>query len=136
MLAAKGCHQRRAKLHLHLHLHLRVRGQGIKMEDATFQPVTVTGLSVFNASIGRTKSERKRIRSAVREFELTSMSTAGWAAAGPMYICVMGRVGRLLACGHPDGRALKARPNAIRRSYNIPLLEQSPSHHLNSVINR
>lgn len=118
MLAAKGCHQKRAKL------HLRVRGQGIKLEDATFQPVTVTGLSVFNVSIGLTKSERKRIRSAVREFELTSMSTADWAIVEPMYNRVMGRVGRLLACGHPDGRAFKARLNAIKQSYNTPLLER------------
>jgi hypothetical protein len=118
MLAAKGCHQKRSKL------HMRVRGQGIQAEDSTFQPVTVTGLSVFNGSPGLTKSERKRIRSAVRELELCTESIHDWAALEPMYHRAMGRVGRLLACGHPDGELLKARLNVVMRSYQKPLLER------------
>jgi len=118
MLAAKGCHQKRAKL------HMRVRGQGIKADDATFQPVTVTGLSVFNSLPGLTKMERKRIRSAVRELEMISESTPGWAALEPMYHRAMGRVGRLLACGHPDGEVLKARLNAVKWSHQTPLLDR------------
>lgn len=118
MLAAKGCHQKRSKL------HLRVRGQGLRGEGATFQPVTVTGLSVFNSSPGLTKSERKRIRSAVRQLELASESTSGWAEIELMYQRAMGRVGRLLACGHPDGGLLKRRLNVVMRSYQKPLLER------------
>ena len=118
MLAAKGCHQKRAKL------HMRVRGQGIKADDATFQPVTVTGLSIFNSLPGLAKMERKRIRSAVRELEMISESTPGWAALEPMYHRAMGRVGRLLACGHPDGEVLKARLNAVKRSHQTPLLDR------------
>ncbi|MNJ44509.1 reverse transcriptase [compost metagenome] len=118
MLAAKGCHQKRTKL------HMRVRGQGIEAEDATFQPITVTGLSVFNSSPSLTKLERKRIRSAVRELEVMSDSRSDWAELDAMYHRAMGRVGRLLACGHPDGEALKARLNAVKRSYQTPLLER------------
>lgn len=118
MLAAKGCHQKRTKL------HMRVRGQGIKTDDATYQPLTVTGLSVFNSTPGLTKLERKRIRSAVREFEVVSESMPDWAVLEPMYHRAMGRVGRLLACGHPDGEVLKARLNAVKRSYRTPLLER------------
>lgn len=118
MLAVKGCHQKRTKL------HMRVRGQGIEGDDATFQPVTVTGLSVFNSAPGLTKLERKRIRSAVRELEVMNESTPGWAVLETMYHRAMGRVGRLLACGHPDGQALKARLNAVKQSYKTPLLER------------
>lgn len=118
MLAAKGCYQKRTKL------HMRIRGQGIKANDATFQPVTVTGLSVFNSTPGLTKLERKRIRSAVKELEVMSESTPGWAVLEPMYHRAMGRVGRLLASRHPDGEALKARLNAVKRSCQTPLLER------------
>ncbi|WP_336354424.1 reverse transcriptase family protein [Pseudomonas granadensis] len=118
MLAAKGCHQKRTKL------HIRVRGQGIEADDATLQPITVTGLSVFNSSPGLTKLERKRIRSAVRELEVMSESTSDWTVLEPKYHRAMGRVGRLLACGHPDGEALKARLNVAKRSCQIPLLER------------
>ncbi|MBP1125238.1 MULTISPECIES: reverse transcriptase family protein [Pseudomonas] len=118
MLASKGCHQKRSKL------HMRVRGQGIRADDATFLPVTVTGLSVFNGTPSLTKLERKRIRSAVKELEVISGSMPEWAALEPMYHRAMGRVGRLLACGHPDGEALKARLNVIKRSYQTPLLER------------
>lgn len=118
MLAAKGCHQKRTKL------HMRVRGQGIKTEGATYQPLTVTGLSVFNSTPSLTKLERKRIRSAVRELEVMSQSMPDWAGLEPMYHRAMGRVGRLLACGHPDGEALKTRLNMVKRLYQTPLIER------------
>lgn len=118
MLASKGCRQKRAKL------HMRVRGQGIKADDSTFQPVTVTGLSVFNPTPGLTKSERKCIRSAVREFELMSEAGSSWLDLEPFYNRAMGRVGRLIACGHPDGKAFKARLNAVKLSHQTPLLDR------------
>lgn len=118
MLAAKGCHQKRTKL------HMRARGQSIKTADASYEPVTVTGLSVFNSSPGLTKLDRKRIRSAVRELELMRASASGWVELEPMYHRAMGRVGRLLACGHPDGEALKMRLNAVKQSCQTPLLDR------------
>lgn len=118
MLAAKGCHQKRTKL------HMRVRGQGIKTGEAIFQPLTVTGLSVFNNTPSLTKLERKRIRSAVRQLEAMSESISDWVTLEPMYHRAMGRVGRLLACRHPDGEALKSRLNVVKRSYQTPLLER------------
>lgn len=118
MLASKGCRQKRAKL------HVRVRGQGIETDNATFQPVTVTGLSVFNTTPGLTKLERKRIRSAVRQLELMSEAGGVWLDLEPIYNRAMGRVGRLLACGHADGEALKARLNAVKLSHQAPLLDR------------
>lgn len=118
MLAAKGCYQKRAKL------HMRVRGQGIRADNATYLPVTVTGLSVFNSAPGLTKLERKRIRSAVREVELMSEATSEWTVLEPLYLRAMGRVGRLLGCGHPDGNALKTRLYAVKQSYQTALIER------------
>src|SRR5690606_25984268 len=43
MLASKGCHQKRTKM------HVRARGQSIQDGKGEFQPLTVTGLSIFNA---------------------------------------------------------------------------------------
>lgn len=118
MLASKGCRQKRAKL------HIRVRGQGIKADDETFQPVTVTGLSVVNPTPGLTKSERKCIRSAVRELELMSEAGSHWIDLAPFYSRAMGRVGRLLACGHPDGKAFKARLNSVKLTHQVALLDR------------
>lgn len=118
MLAAKGCHQKRTKL------HMRVRGQGIWESNTCFKPLTVTGLSVFNSLPGLTKVERKRIRSAVRQFEVMSETVSDWKTLEPVYLRAMGRVGRLLACRHPDGEALKARLNVVKRSSQVPLLER------------
>lgn len=118
MLASKGCHQKRAKL------HMRIRGQGIKEDKHTFKPLTVTGLSIYNSTPGLTKLERKRIRSAVRELEIASESVHDWKVLEPMYHRAMGRVGRLLAYRHPDGESLKTRLNALKHSHQKPLLER------------
>ncbi len=118
MLASKGCRQKRKKL------HVRVRGQGVKVAEGDYEALTVTGLSVFNSTPGLTKLERKRIRSAVRELEILASSTPSWSTIEPRYHQVMGRVGRLLACGHPDGEALKIRLNSVKRLCQVPLLER------------
>ena len=118
MLATKGCHQKRTKL------HMRVRGQGVKESDNCFKPLTVTGLSVFNSVPGLTKIERKRIRSAVRQLEVMSETVHDWTILEPMYQRAMGRVGRLLACRHPDGQVLKARLNSVKRMQQVPLLQR------------
>jgi len=118
MLASKGCYQKRSKF------HLRVRGQSIEDEKGDFHPLTVTGLSIFNDGPGLTKAERKRIRSAVREVELLSASSSTWLLVEPTYHKAMGRVGRLLACGHSDGQVLKARLNAAKKIHQTALLDR------------
>jgi hypothetical protein len=54
------------------------------------------------------------------------MSDAGssWLDLEPFYNRAMGRVGRLIACGHPDGKAFKARLNAVKLSHQTPLLDR------------
>jgi hypothetical protein len=118
MLAAKGCYQKRTKL------HVRSRGQSIKDGKGEFRPLTVTGLSIFNDAPGLSKAERKRIRSAVKEVEVLSSGSKAWALVEPAYRRAMGRVGRLLACGHPDGQLLKARLNAVKGSHQMALLDR------------
>lgn len=128
MLASKGCYQQRTKM------HVRARGQSIQDGKGEYQPLTVTGLSIFNAGPGLSKAERKRIRSAVKEVEVLSAASKGWLSVEPAYRRAMGRVGRLLACGHPDGQVLKARLNAVKGSHQTALLDRyaqvvAPDHH-------
>lgn len=118
MLASKGCYQKRSKL------HVRVRGQSLVKADGLFTPLTITGLSVFNVVPGIDKAERKRIRSAVRAIEVLVSSGSGWLAVEPAYRSAMGRVGRLLACGHPDGTKFKARLNSAKCASQTALLDR------------
>lgn len=107
MLAAKGCRQKRSKL------HVRKRGQTVRGKDG-FAPLTVTGLSVFNSAPGITKAERKNIRAAVREVEVMAAMGTPCHELEPFCRKVMGRIGRLIACKHPDGQRLKERVMALK----------------------
>jgi hypothetical protein len=116
MLAAKGCYQKRTKM------HVRVKGQTVNNGVGEVSPLTVTGLSIVNDGPAIAKAERRRIRSAVKEVESLSASSPCWPPVEPAYRRAMGRVGRLLACGHPDGQTLKARLNAAKALHHTALL--------------
>lgn len=107
MLAQKGCYQKRTKL------HIRKRGQTVQ-ENNQFGPLTVTGLTVFNSAPGIPKKERKAIRAAVKQLEDKACSGEALEVLEPMMRKIMGRVGRLIACDHPDGEKFKQRIQAIR----------------------
>ncbi|MEC6341521.1 reverse transcriptase family protein [Pseudomonas aeruginosa] len=117
MLAKKGCQQKRSKL------HVRKRGQTI-LAKAEFESLTVTGLSIFNESPGLPKAERKAIRAAVKQAEDQASQGASWAELEPTIRRVMGHVGRLIACGHPDGERYKLRLKALKARCQVPLLER------------
>ncbi|WP_030128529.1 reverse transcriptase family protein [Pseudomonas sp. QTF5] len=117
MLAAKGFLQKRQKM------HVLKKGQTITTAKKP-EPVVVTGLSVAGPRPGVTKEERKKIRSAVREFEILAEAGADLIKLRELYNRAMGRVGRLLACGQSDGLALKNRLNLAMRQCNKPLLEK------------
>jgi hypothetical protein len=117
MLAAKGFLQKRQKM------HVLKKGQAITTADKP-EAVVVTGLSVAGPRPGVTKKERKQIRSAVREFEILAEAGADLIRLRELYSRAMGRVGRLLACGQPDGLTLKNRLNVAMRQCNKPLLEK------------
>ncbi|MNN09379.1 hypothetical protein D3C81_1222580 [compost metagenome] len=53
-----------------------------------------------------------------------SEAGSGWLYLEPFYNRAMGRVGRLIACGHSDGKAFKARLNAVKLSHQTPLLDR------------
>lgn len=108
MLALKGCFQKRKKL------HIRKRGQRIQ-ENNEFEPLTVTGLTVFNSTPGVPKRERKAIRAAVKQIEDQASTGVPWEILAPMVRKTMGRVGRLIACSHPEGEKLKQRLQALNR---------------------
>jgi len=84
----------------------------------------VTGLTVDRASPGIPKDERRLIRAMVRRIELQAA-----AEPGPLSIDLerevrrlMGKVGRLIACGHPDGLRFKARLRTLL--VRVPVLER------------
>lgn len=112
MLAEKGCYQKRSKL------HVRKRGQTI-LAASGYDPLTVTGLSVFNEMPALPKAERKAIRAAVKELEDLVHQGAAWNEIEPRLRTAMGRVGRLIACGHPDGERYKLRLTTLRRCYDV-----------------
>ena len=117
MLAKKGCQQKRSKL------HIRQRGQTL-MAKVGYEPLTVTGLSIFNEVPGLPKAERKAIRAAVKQAEDQVSQGASWAQLEPTFRSVMGRVGRLIACGHPDGERYKLRLKALKARCQVPLLDR------------
>lgn len=117
MLAQKGCQQKRSKL------HIRKRGQAVLIK-AEYKPLTVTGLSIFNIAPSLPKSERKAIRTAVKHLEDQANQGAIWINLDPIYRRVMGRVGRLVACGHPDGERYKQRLKHLKERYQTPLMDR------------
>lgn len=117
MLAEKGCYQKRSKL------HVRRRGQTLKVKVIDeFVPLTVTGLTIFNQIPGIPKAERKAIRAAVKQLEDQAEHGASWIQLEPLARRVMGRIGRLIACAHPDGERLKQRLHALKARSQVALL--------------
>ena len=108
MLSQKGCQQKRSKL------HIRRRGQSLLQVESP-GAVTVTGLTVDKPKPGLPKDERRLIRAMVKRIE-----TQAAAESASLSIDLereirrlMGKVGRLIACGHPDGLRFKARLRAL-----------------------
>lgn len=117
MLGQKGCQQKRSKM------HVRKRGQAL-LRTAKAEAVTVTGLVVDRPTLSLPKKERMAIRAAVKQLELRAVGLQGqFSEVDDREIRrVMGRIGRLIACGHPDGQRLKSRVRALLMS--APLLDR------------
>lgn len=94
------------------------------MAKVGYEPLTVTGLSVFNEVPSLPKAERKAIREAVKQAEDQASQGARWAELEPKFRSLMGRVGRLIACGHPDGERYKLRLKALKTRCQEALLER------------
>ncbi len=109
MLAAKGCYQKRSKM------HFRKRGQTIK-GDGRWEPLTVTGLAVHNALPGIPKNERKAIRAAVKQLEEHASRGRPLGELEPKILSAMGRIGRLIACGHVEGQQLMQRVREVKNA--------------------
>lgn len=109
MLAKKGCYQKRTKL------HIRKRGQSLRTKTG-FEPLTITGLSIYNHSPSISKEERRKIRAAVHEIENLVKSGKNWIDVESHYSSTMGRIGRLIFCSHPDGQKFKDRLNKLKTS--------------------
>ena len=113
MLAQKGCKQKRSKL------HIRKKGQLIFQKNEK-HPITITGLNINNKSPSISKSERRNIRSAVHELEARHLNGENWDQLEALYRSTMGRIGRLIACNHPDGQRFKKRANKIKDLHKNP----------------
>jgi hypothetical protein len=129
MLAEKGCYQKRSKL------HVRRRGQTLKVKVIDeFVPLTVTGLTIINQTPGIPKAERKAIRAAVKQLEDQAEHGATWTQLESLARRVMGRIGRLIACKHPDGERLKQRLHALKARSQVALLDRYAAVQLESAL--
>lgn len=117
MLGQKGCLQKRSKL------HVRKRGQAL-ISGEKAEAVTVTGLVVDKLIPALPKKARLAIRAAVKQLEDRVNGYPGLLSNedDKEMRRVMGRIGRLIACGHPEGQRLKARVRALIT--RVPLLER------------
>ncbi|MGA3681162.1 reverse transcriptase family protein [Pseudomonas graminis] len=117
MLGQKGCLQKRSKL------HVRKRGQAL-ISGEKAEAVTVTGLVVNGPIPALPKKARLAIRAAVKQLEDRVRGNSGQLSAedDEEVRRVMGRIGRLIACGHPEGQRLKARVRVLLT--RAPLLER------------
>ncbi|MCY7264484.1 reverse transcriptase family protein [Pseudomonas protegens] len=117
MLSQRGCYQKRSKL------HVRKRGQTVLSKNG-FEPLTITGLTIFNTVPGIPKVERKAIRAMVKQLEDQATQGATWIKLEPFVRSAMGRVGRLIASGHPDGQRLKQRLHALKAHSQVALIDR------------
>lgn len=117
MLGQKGCLQKRSKM------HVRKRGQAL-ITGKKAEAVTVTGLVVSGPIPALPKKARLAIRAAVKQLEDRVRDNSGQLPAEDDQEVrrVMGRIGRLIACGHPEGQRLKARVRVLLT--RAPLLER------------
>ncbi|RMO77517.1 reverse transcriptase [Pseudomonas syringae pv. primulae] len=117
MLGQKGCLQKRSKL------HVRKRGQALITGDKA-ESVTVTGLVVNGSIPALPKRARLAIRAAVKQLEDRFEGNSGQLSAEDEKEVrrVMGRIGRLIACEHPEGQRLKARVRVLLA--RAPLLDR------------
>lgn len=117
MLGQKGCLQKRSKL------HVRNRGQALITGEKA-EAVTVTGLVVDKPIPALPKKARLAIRAAVKQLEDRVSGYPGQLSIEDEKEVrrVMGRIGRLIACGHPEGQRLKTRVRAVLT--RAPLLER------------
>lgn len=117
MLGQKGCQQKRSKL------HIRKRGQAL-ITGENAEAVTVTGLVVDKPIPALPKKARLAIRAAVKQLEDRVEGYPGHLSIEDEKEVrrVMGRIGRLIACGHPEGQRLKTRVRALLT--RAPLLER------------
>lgn len=117
MLAGKGFKQKRTKL------HILKKGQAIT-RGGKHEALVITGLGISGRSTGVVKSERNRIRAAVRQFEISIEMGKTFEEVSHLYHSAMGRVGRMLACGQPAGLEFKKRLNEAKNKAGVPLIEK------------
>ncbi|WP_311968468.1 reverse transcriptase family protein [Pseudomonas baltica] len=117
MLGQKGCLQKRNKM------HVRKRGQALITGEKA-EAVTVTGLVVNGPIPALPKRARLAIRAAVKQLEDRFEGNSGQLSAEDEKEVrrVMGRIGRLIACEHPEGQRLKARVRVLLA--RAPLLDR------------
>ncbi|UTV87028.1 RNA-directed DNA polymerase [Cobetia amphilecti] len=100
------------------------RGQSIiekgnKKQHITRKPVTVTGLSVHHDRVTISKQERRNIRAAVHRLEKTDARMVSYQTWNTNYASAMGKVSRLISCGHKEGEVLKQRLKALKSSHKV-----------------
>lgn len=99
MLAAKGCNPNRTKHAIHKKGQISAPGKG----------VIVTGYAVSGGRPSVSKSERSRVRSAVRQIELQARSDGTNPDLQALFRSTASRVARIARCGSAQGHWLRQR---------------------------
>lgn len=98
------------------------RGQSIKGKDnetntPTNHSITVTSLLVHHETLKISKNERRRVRACVHKLERTDMSDISPKEWKRRYSSVIGKVSRLVSCGHKEGETLKKRLRELKNKH-------------------
>lgn len=106
------------------------RGQVIKEIDEetqkpTHSPITVTSLSIHHKNVAISKQERRKVRACVYNLEKTNMEETPYQEWCRRYSSAMGKVSRLITCGHKEGEPLKQRLKNLKDAHRKLYLRSS-----------
>ncbi|ABE58557.1 reverse transcriptase family protein [Chromohalobacter israelensis] len=89
-------------------------GKDKETQETTRNPITVTSLSIHHSSVTISKVERRKVRAFVDKLSKTEFNRVSYHEWCRRYSSAMGRVSRLISCGHKEGEPLKQRLKALK----------------------
>ncbi|WP_161796818.1 reverse transcriptase family protein [Halomonas sp. HG01] len=91
-----------------------IKGIDEKKQKPTDSPITVTSLSIHHKNLAISKQERRKVRACVYNLEKTNMEEISYQEWCRRYSSAMGKVSRIITCGHKEGEPLKQRLKKLK----------------------